>query len=1335
MRRKVLTIIIFLNFFIAGEIVAKTDSRIDLSGSWQFAIDRDDVGIREKWFEKDLSDDIRLPGSMPENRKGDLVNAQTQWTGSLYDSSYYYSAAMAKYRQADNIKFPFFLTPDFHYVGVAWYRRTVEIPASWEGQRVVLFLERPHIETTVWVDGQPVGESQYSLCVPHIYDLTPLLTAGRTHSISLRIDNRIQAKYDVGKDSHSITDQTQGNWNGVVGRIELQSTPMTYVDDIQVFPDLKNKCAQVKIKIIGKQKEVKLSAAVIDLQANNNAIRISLDSKRRLGAQEVNYQEMTIPMGDDFLTWSEFHPNLYCLIVTLQSEAGYHEKRIVFGMREITIDGKWFYVNGHQTMLRGTVENCCFPLTGYAPTDLDSWLKVFKTCKAHGLNHMRFHSFCPPEAAFLAADLTGVYLQVEGPSWANHGVALGRGMAIDTFLMQETQRISQHYGNYASFCMLASGNEPAGNWVPWVSRFVDYWKAHDRRRVYTGASVGGSWAWQPHNQYHVKADARGLSWNSLPETVSDFRSKIDTVAAPYVSHETGQWCVFPDFNEIDKYTGVYKAKNFEIFRELLRENDMEQLAEDFLMASGKLQVLCYKHEIEKTLRTPDYAGFQLLGLNDYSGQGTALVGVLDVFWDEKPYITATQFRRFCNETVPLTRMKKFVYTNNESLRAQVEIYHFGEKPLTNQQVSWQITDSAGIIIAQGIFAPTDIPIGNCFQIGMIETPLSQIAQASQLNLEVKLDGTDFVNDWDFWVYPASTRLRQGSVFICDSLDNEAVRRLNRGEKVLLLAAGKIKYGSDVKQQLTPVFWNTSWFKMRPPHTVGFLTHPNHPLFRHFPTQAHGNLQWAELVNGAQVMQFTDFPKGFQPLIQHIHTWFLSKKIGSLFEAKVGKGKLLMTTLDLQNNLDERPVAKQLLFSILEYMNTKQFSPENKVDLQQISDLFTKSSATVDLHTKDAPDELKITNRMRMDRQNVADNQPPHLSYLTANLPDKQETLKTLTLVNQYFMTKYADYTQTSNVGKIRPSNIWTRGVYYEGLMAVYRLDPRREYYDYMNDWAEFHQWGMRGGVNNRNADDQCCGQTYLDLYAIAPHEKKIKDITACIRRIVDAPKNDDWTWIDAIQMAMPLFAQLGQLTGDATYSEKMYQMYRYTRDSIGGQGLFNQSEGLWWRDADFLPPYKEPNGSNCYWSRGNGWVYAALARVLTLLPAEAPHRAEYLDDFVKMSEALTKCQRTDGFWNVSLHDENHFGGKESTGTSLFVYGMAWGVNQGLLDRNRYLPFVVHAWQGLLSAVHPNGFVGWMQSTGKEPKDGQPLSFDKIPDFEDFGIGCFLLGGSEIYKLK
>ena len=354
-----------------------------------------------------------------------------------------------------------------------------------------------------------------------------------------------------------------------------------------------------------------------------------------------------------------------------------------------------------------------------------------------------------------------------------------------------------------------------------------------------------------------------------------------------------------------------------------------------------------------------------------------------------------------------------------------------------------------------------------------------------------------------------------------------------------------------------------------------------------------------------------------------------------------------------------------------------------------------------------------------------------------NLPDQKETLNTLIKVNKHYMKNNPDCTLPSFVkGKMRASNIWTRTVYYEGLLALYSIYPDTEYYAYAYQWGDFHKWGMWRGTTTRHADNYACGQVYIDMYNLCPKPEILLNVKSNLNMLVNTPQINEWWWIDAIQMGMPGFAKMGKLTGEQKYFDKMWQMYEYTRNQHGEHGMFNQKDGLWWRDQDFDPPYKEPNGEDCYWSRGNGWVYAALVRVLDEIPANEVHRQDYINDFLTMSKAIKACQREDGFWNVSLHDPNHFGGKELTGTSLFVYGMAWGIRNGLLDRDEYLPIVLKAWNAMVKdAVHPDGFLGYVQGTGKEPKDGQPVTYDSKPDFNDFGTGCFLLAGSEIYKLK
>jgi len=341
-------------------------------------------------------------------------------------------------------------------------------------------------------------------------------------------------------------------------------------------------------------------------------------------------------------------------------------------------------------------------------------------------------------------------------------------------------------------------------------------------------------------------------------------------------------------------------------------------------------------------------------------------------------------------------------------------------------------------------------------------------------------------------------------------------------------------------------------------------------------------------------------------------------------------------------------------------------------------------------------------------------------------------LEVLRRANSYFVGKWPKPGQA--IDSSHASNIWTRSVYYEGLLALYGIDPKPSDLSYAVDWAASHDWGLVGGTTTRSADNQCAGQTYLALYESDPQPKRIADIQSDIDMVVSGGQVDDWTWVDAIQMAMPVFAKLGVLSGKTAYFDKMFAMYSSAKSAQGTAGFYSKTDHLWWRDADFDPPYQEPNGKNCYWSRGNGWVFAALARVLDIIPASDPHRAEYLSDFSAMAEAVRAVQRSDGFWNVSLQDPTHFGGPELTGTSLFAYGMAWGVRKGILPAASYEPAIERAWSAMASAVHDNGFLGYVQGTGKQPSDGQPVTFDKQPNFEDFGLGCFLLGGSEVARL-
>jgi hypothetical protein len=924
----------------------RTPKSIPLAGQWRFKLDHDNIGEKEKWYNNILRDSINLPGSTVENGYGDEISLDTDWTGSIIDKSFFTDPKYEEYRQPGSIKIPFWLTPVKHYKGPAWYQKQLDIPPGWAGKRITLFLERCHWETKVWVDGDPLG-ARDSLCTPHLHDLSSRMTPG-SHTVTIRVDNSI--KYNVGQNAHSVSDHTQTNWNGIIGRIELQATDPVYISDIQVYPNITARSAKVVATINNTLNQN--IRGTLNIRAENFNTRkshvvpqksVTFTSSCPETSVEVDYE-----MGGDVQLWDEFSPVLYQMSVSLETEAANNictdEKTVTFGMRQIGTKGTQFTINNRLTFLRGTLECCIFPLTGYPHMDLAGWHRILQAAKAHGLNHIRFHSWCPPKAAFEAADRMGIIFHIECPAWTT----IGNGEPIDKFIYAEGDRILKAYGNHPSFCMLAYGNEPGGkNRKKYLGDLVSYWKQKDPRRLYTSAA---GWPIIPENQYHSTPEPRGHQWGAglssrfnakHPETASDYRDIIEKYDVPVVSHEIGQWCVFPNLNEIKKYTGVLKARNFEIVRDSLAENHMLDQARDFLMASGKLQALLYKQEIESALRTPGFGGFQLLDLHDFPGQGTALVGILDPFWDSKGYIEPKQHKNYCSQTVPLLRMEKRIWTTDETFNADVEIAHFGPAPLDDALPLWSVRDSEERKVASGKLPQLTIPIGNGIELGNISIPLDNVDAPKKLTVKVSVKDTPFENNWDIWVYPANRPITQSpDILIAEKFDKKVQAALKDGGKVLLMPQLN-SIDSDIPAGFTSIFWNTQWTRQQPPHTLGILCNPKHPALSEFPTEFHSNWQWWDLVTKSKFMILDKFDPELRPIVQVIDDWNKNRRLGLILEAKTGPGKLIVCSIDLRSNLDRRPVARQMLDSLLSYMETSAFAPKLSITAQTIQGLFKK----------------------------------------------------------------------------------------------------------------------------------------------------------------------------------------------------------------------------------------------------------------------------------------------------------------------------------------------------------------------------------------------------------
>ncbi len=852
---------------------AQAQTTLPLAGDWRFGFQ-----------ENNLTDHIHLPGSTDQARKGPPNTAKPTLDG-LYR-----------------------LHP---YAGPAFYQREIEIPANWTGKRVSLFLERAHWTTQVWLDGRDAG-TQDSLIAPHVYDFGTTVKPGK-HRLTIRVDNTL--KIDLGRFVSIHYEGTQTNWNGIIGAIELRAADPVSIDDVQVYPDVDRKLARVKVTVInqtGQPVEGKLTLSATNTPARTTAFTAS---------EMRTTVEAELPMGGKIRLWDEFSPSLYSLTANIAAGRFASQKKVTFGMRKIAVEGTRFTLNGRPLYLRGTLECAIFPKTAYPPTDVPSWQRIYRILKSYGLNHLRFHSWCPPEAAFTAADIEGVILQAEGPQ-AN--IKAGENAQRDTFIESEFLRIVRTYGNHPSFALMALGNEYGGP-DALLTRWVDMLIKEDPRRLYTDASNAQKTA---NRQFTVHSRPRGIRG---PGTDHDFRDGIDPADRdrPLLGHEIGQWTYYPNFAETSKYTGVLAPKNFDLVRDDLKAKHMLDLAPRFFEATGKQAVLLYKEEMEVLMRTPGHAGYQLLDLHDYPGQGTALIGLLDPFWDSKGFITPEAHKRYGGQTVPLLRMKKRTFTNAETFSADVELAHFGPTDLNDALPAWVIRG-----VSSGNLPKLRVPTGTVTPLGTIAVPLNKAATPAKYTVTVYLKGTTIANDWDIWVYPTGPApTAPASLVVSTQWDDPTKAALERGARVILFPRS-LNATATLPGKFLPVFWSPIWFPNRKPATMGILCDPKHPALAQFPTESYSNWQWWDLIENSRAMILDDAPAAFRPIVQVIDNFSRNHKLGNLFETKVGKGKLLVCSINL-----ESIAGKQLLKSLYAYANSEQFNPKQELDRTYLDTLL------------------------------------------------------------------------------------------------------------------------------------------------------------------------------------------------------------------------------------------------------------------------------------------------------------------------------------------------------------------------------------------------------------
>ncbi len=895
-----LLFVLLVRFALASSCQMQHNYAINLSGEWELCLDSLNMHAME---ELDFNLKTRLPGTLDEAGIGkqNMLVPELKREVMLH------------------------LQRKYEYIGKAWYRKNIVIPQNINEQQAILKLERVLWSSTVYVDGKLVGQAN-SLSVPHQYNLTEYLTPGE-HELLICIDNSRHFELNSHDMAHAYTNETQIKWNGILGDFAIHFYPVQELSNIRIYPSLHEKKLTIKIEGgIDRDSELQLTVK---------------NDKGKLVATK-NFQPRpegiyALELPDSLHGWDEFSPVLYTLETCLRTNGkAIQTQTDSFGFRDVEANGKSLSINTTPLFLRGTLECCIFPLTGHPPVTVEEWTKLFKSAKAYGLNHIRFHSWCPPKAAFMAADRLGIYLQVEAPNW---NTAFGADTASAEFIEKEAERIIKEYGNHPSFCFMSMGNELQGDF-PRMNELVLKLKKQDKRHLYTTTTFtfekGHGRFPEPVDDFFITqytdsgwVRGQGIFDTETPNFKTDYTHAVKHLPVPLITHEIGQYSVFPNLKEIDKYTGVLDPLNFKAVKSDLQQKGLLELADDYLMASGQLAKLLYKEEIERALKTDGISGFQLLDLHDFPGQGAALVGLLDAFWDSKGVVDSTEFRTFCAELVPLVWMEKATYKNTESIFMEFGVAnHF--QSLNDQPVLLELTDNNGQVLQKKEIIAPEIKKGKTQKLGTADFSLAEVKEAARLTIRLSLPGTSYQNSWPVWVYPGKTvEIIQDDILVTRSF-SEAAEGLNEGRKVLLNP--EIEDLNGLEGKFVPVFWSPVHFPDQP-GTMGLLLDPKHEVFNCFPTEFHSNWQWWDLCKQSKTIDFGEL--SVMPLVRIVDNFVKNRNLTNLFEAKVGAGKMIFSAIDLSTRLEERPTAAQLRYSVISYMMSDKFNPENQLEIEEL----------------------------------------------------------------------------------------------------------------------------------------------------------------------------------------------------------------------------------------------------------------------------------------------------------------------------------------------------------------------------------------------------------------
>ena len=895
---------LLLGFLLPPPLLAAPHSPsevLSLAGSWRIQLDPERRGEAAGWFNTKLPGRIRIPGTTDQAKLGSAVEAVDQ--GHLVRAH--------------------------RYIGPAWYQRDVVVPAGWEGRHVELLIERALWTTRVWVDGEPVAGVEDSLVAPHRHPLG-LLRAGR-HQLTVCVDNSLHV--NIGTLSHAYTEETQSIWNGLVGRVELVARPAVSIEAVRPFLSFDRSNLRVEVTLtnrtgvpIGGMAFVRLLDADGSVLGQGSTL---VNADFRAGADSA-WLALSRPLP----LWDEFNPRMCRIEVDLEAGGFRDQRSLDCGFREIVRDGGRLLINGQPVFLRGNIECCVFPRTGHPPMEVASWLRIFRIAQAHGFNHFRFHTWCPPEAAFVAADQVGVYLNPETPTWTDgfwpaeftaprmreRPKPFGADPAVVDFTRREMQRMQDAYGHHPSFCLLTIGNE-LGN-ADWAlgARLIDEARTRDPRLLY---AVSTARELTPSDDFFVTHATKGGAARGLGKASTDwdFSAALKGLEVPLISHETGQRPVFPDWSKLSRYRGPLTARNLEVFRDRMAARGLLGINPAFNRASEAWAFEQYRHEIEAIRRTPGYDGYQLLQLNDFTGQTEALVGLLDPFWEAKGRLTSAAWHGFQAPTVPLARFARHVWEAGETFTAELLVSHFGPQPLRGIRPAWRLSDDHGMVLGHGTLPTVDLAVGEVTALGRVEMVLPACGEPRRLTLTLQAGPAS--NEWRLWGYPAASAAPPtgDTVLLAERFDLSVRRALAEGRRVLLTPKG-LKHAEAFRGRFFSVYWSAVMFS-QPDGTLGLVCDPKHPALAGFPNDGHTDWQWRSLVEGSTVFVLDEGPRSLRPIVQQVPDFHFPRKLGSVLELRVGPGRLLVCGLNLAA---ADPAARALKTSLIQYAGSTAFRP-------------------------------------------------------------------------------------------------------------------------------------------------------------------------------------------------------------------------------------------------------------------------------------------------------------------------------------------------------------------------------------------------------------------------